>query len=138
MPSRTSTHRHNLAGGVARPRLGFAIEILILAGLVLVPLAFRGREWVAFYSQPKLFVLHLVALSFVVLWLFEAALDTRVDQQAEGSSIFDRADHWLYSHRHRSTMVSVAGFGFIFVVSVLLSPAPWVRVWGRVFGDLGS
>ncbi len=34
-------------------------------------------------------------------------------------------------------MVAAAGFGIAFIISTLLSPSPWVSVWGREFGDLG-
>ncbi len=57
-----------------RGRLALVIEATWLAGLILVPLVFRGREWVAIYSQPKYFLVHLSALVIIVAWTAEWAL----------------------------------------------------------------
>ncbi len=122
---------------VTRTRIDVAIEFLALLGLILVPLVFRGREWVAFFSQPKFFVLHFVALSITVLWTVELALNSARRRTQRSRPVFELADDWLSEARHRWTLVAVAGFGFAFVVSTLLSPSPWVSVWGRDFGDLG-
>ena len=120
-----------------RTRIDVAIEVLTLIGIILIPIIFRGRELVAFYSQPKFFVLHFVALSIAGLWLFELAMSAATDARSGTTSWFDRADSWLARARHRWVAVSVAGFGLIFFISTLLSPLPWVSVWGRDFGDLG-
>ena len=58
------------------------IEAAWLAGLVTIPLVFRGREWVAFFSKLKFVVLHGVALLIVVLWAAELALSARSRQKA--------------------------------------------------------
>ena len=120
-----------------RTRIDVAIEALTLIALVLVPTLFRGRELVAFYSQPKFFVLHFVALSIAMLWLFEIAMGAATDARKGAASWFDRADEWLAEARHRWTIVAVTLFGLIFIVSTLLSPMPLVSVFGRDFGDLG-
>ncbi|MDA1096198.1 MAG: O-antigen ligase family protein [Chloroflexi bacterium] len=120
----------------SRTRIDIAIEVLTLFGLVSIPLLFRGREWVSFYSQPKFFLLHFTALTIVVLWSVEIALDA-AKRRPESSSIFERADRWIAEARHRWTIVAVAGFSLAYVISTLLSPMPWVSVWGRDFGDLG-
>ena len=59
---------------LARRRLALVIEATWLFGLILVPLVFRGREWVAIYAQPKYFLVHLAALVIVVAWTAEWAL----------------------------------------------------------------
>ena len=120
-----------------RTRIDVAIEALTLIALILVPTLFRGREFVAFYSQPKFFVLHFVALSIAALWLFELAMAAATEARNGAGSWFDRTDNWLAEARHRWTVVTVALFGLIFIVSTLLSPMPWVSVFGRDFGDLG-
>ncbi len=120
-----------------RTRIDIAIEALILTGLILIPLIFRGRELVAFYSQPKYFVLHFTALSILGLWLYEIAMTAAADARGDASSWAERTEEWLGEARHRWTMVTVAGFGLTFVVSTLLSPLPWVSVWGRDIGDQG-
>ena len=122
---------------IPRTRLDVAIEVLMLIGLILIPTLFRGRELVAFYSQPKFFILHFVAMSIAILWLFEAAMGAAIREQRTNSSWFDRTDEWLSKARHRWTIVTVILFGLIFLISTLLSPLPWVSVWGRDFGDLG-
>jgi tetratricopeptide (TPR) repeat protein len=121
----------------ARTRVDIAIEFLTLTGLVLIPLVFRGREWVAFYSQPKFFVLHFIALTISVLWILEQALLASRSRTQWTHSLFGLVHDWLSQALHRWTLVAVAGFGFAFIVSTLLSPTPWVSVWGRDFGDLG-
>lgn len=123
--------------GVARPVTDVAIEALVILSLVLVPLAFRGRETVAFFSQPKFFVLHFVALSIVVIWLLEIALRLAAAPPGSRQSTFVQIDSWLAEHRHRWAVAAAAGFAFVLFISVLLSPQPWVSVWGRDFGDLG-
>ena len=120
-----------------RTRIDIAIEALTLIGLILIPTVFRGREFVAFYSQPKFFVLHFVALTIAVLWLFELVMDAVTESDGESKSLFERADQWLARAWHRWTVIAVAGFGLTLILSTLLSPLPWVSVWGRDFGDLG-
>jgi hypothetical protein len=69
-----------------RPRIDVAIEVLTLIGLIRIPAVFRGRELVAFYSQPKFFVLHFVALSIAGLWLFELAMSAATDTRDGATS----------------------------------------------------
>ena len=120
-----------------RGRIDIAIEILTLAAVIVVPLAFQGREMVAFFESPKFFALHFIALSIPILWGIESYLSTGLNKRANSLSLFDRVDAWLAAARHRWTMVAAAGFGIAFIISTLLSPSPWVSVWGREFGDLG-
>lgn len=120
-----------------RTRIDIAIEALTLIALILVPLVFRGREWVSFFSQPKFFVLHFVALAIAVLWLFELAIDFATNEKTGSGSLFERVDVWLSGGRHRWAVIAAVGFGVAFVISTLLSPLPGVSVWGRDFGDLG-
>ena len=135
MSTRRRTGTSSVSG--QRGRIDIAIEALMLFGLLVVPLIFRGREWVAFYSQPKLFVLHFVALSIVLLWALELALNAATNLEPATESASQRLDAWLHAARHRWLSVVVAGFGLVFVASTLLSPMPLVSVWGRDFGDLG-
>ena len=135
MSTRRRTSSASLIG--QRSRIDLAIEALTLIGLILVPLIFRGREWVAFYSQPKLFVLHFVALSIALLWGLELALNAATSREPTTISISQRLDAWIGAARHRWLLVTVIGFGLVFVASTLLSPMPLVSAWGRDFGDLG-
>jgi len=120
-----------------RGRIDIAIEVLMLAAVIVVPLAFQGRDMVAFFESPKFFALHLIALSIPILWGIESYLSTVLNQRGTSLSPFDRVDAWLAAARHRWAMVAAAGFGIAFIISTLLSPSPWVSVWGRQFGDLG-
>ena len=122
---------------VRQTRIEIAIEALCLIGLILIPIVFRGREVVAFYSQPKFFVLHFVAISIVGLWLFELAISASMQASKGSTSWFERMDGWLSQSGHRWSVVIVALFGLTFIVSTILSPMPWVSTWGRDFGDLG-
>ena len=120
-----------------RSKIDLAIEALWLTGLVLLPLAFRGKEWVAFYSQPKFVLLHGVALSIVVLWTFEFARSSAASQLTASGSVFQSIDNWLDGRPERWAIIAVGGFGAVFVASTLLSPLPSVSIWGRDFGDQG-
>ena len=134
-----STAQALKAPGATNPRgrIDIAIEVLTLAAIIVVPLAFHGRELVAFFEHPKFFALHFVSLSIPVLWGIESYLSKAINQQRTSLSLFDRVDAWLAVARHRWAMVLAAGFGVAFIISTLLSPSPWVSVWGREFGDLG-
>jgi tetratricopeptide (TPR) repeat protein len=111
------------------------IEVTWLIGLVTIPLAFRGREWVAFFSEPKYFLLHLTALTIVVLWTSEWALRDRRDRAEV--SVFDRANTWLGRRPGRWAIVAAIVFGLATVASTLMSPLPQVSLWGRSFDALG-
>ena len=119
-----------------RPTLAIVIEASWLAGLLLVPLVFRGRELVAFFSQPKVFLIHVVALVILVAWTFEWAAMYRTGSPG-GPSLFERIDDWVGREPGRWALITLAGFGVVEFASTLLSPLPWVSVWGRDFGDLG-
>jgi O-antigen ligase len=129
--------RNSITAGIGRPRFDITIEAMWLLGLAAVPLAFRGREWVAFFSQPKFVVLHGAALLIVVLWAFELALKQRHGHTRTDGSLFDAIDSWIANHPHRWAIVAVGGLGITFVASTLLSPLPWISLWGRDFGDQG-
>jgi tetratricopeptide (TPR) repeat protein len=120
-----------------RGRIDIAIEVLTLAAVIVVPLAFQGREMVAFFESPKFFTLHFIALSIPILWGIESYFNTALNQRGTSLSLFDRVDAWLAAARHRWAMVAAVGLGIAFIISTLLSPSPWVSVWGREFGDLG-
>jgi len=93
---------------IARRRLALVIEATWLLGLVLVPLVFRGREWVAIYSQPKYFLVHMAALVIVVAWTAEWALSRSQNQSI--SSVFDGVDRWVGREPGRWAVLAFGGF----------------------------
>ena len=115
--------------------LAIAIEASWLTGLVLVPMVFRGRELVTIYSQPKYFLLHLVALVIVVIWTAEWALGPSRNRSIGG--VIETVDRWVGREPGRWALLAFGGFVFAAVASTLLSPVPLVSLWGRDFEDLG-
>jgi tetratricopeptide (TPR) repeat protein len=125
-----------VSGRIASQRwFAITIEASWLTGLVLVPLVFRGRELVVIYSQPKYFLVHLVALVIVVVWTAEWALGPSRNRSI--SSVFETVDRWVAREPGRWALLAFGGFVFAAVASTLLSPVPLVSLWGRDFEDLG-
>ena len=132
----TKAHSSPADGRIASQRwLAIAIEASWLTGLVLVPLVFRGRELVAIYSQPKYFLVHLVALVIVVVWTAEWALGPSRNRAI--GSVFETVDRWVGREPGRWALLAFGGFIVAAVASTLLSPLPLVSLWGRDFEDLG-
>ena len=118
-----------------RRRLALVIEATWLAGLILVPLVFRGREWVAIYSQPKYFLVHLSALVIIVAWTAEWALGH--SENWSMGRMFDGAERWVGREPGRWAILAFGGFALTAVAATFLSPLPFVSIWGRDFEDLG-
>ena len=121
--------------GPPRSGLDFAIEVVWLVALALVPLAFKGRDVVVFNSQPKDFLLHFAALSIIGLWGFEWAFRGHVPQLnlSSGRAIW-RSPGW---NPRNWALIAAAGVGATAVISTILSPLPDVSLWGRDFSSLG-
>lgn len=111
------------------------IEAFWLVGLVSIALAFRGREWVAFFSEPKYFLLHLTALAIIVLWFFEWALRPRSERT--DIPFFDRVNIWLGRSPGRWAVAAAIIFGIATLAATLMSPLPRVSLWGRSNDALG-
>lgn len=120
-----------------RSPLDIAIEATWLTGLVLLPIAFDGREWAVFFSQPKQFFLHLVALLIVVLWVFDWAVSQRRSNGPGSGSFLPRPGSWISRGPERWALIAAAGFAVISVISTLLSPLSAVSMWGRDFNAGG-
>ena len=112
-----------------------AIEGIWLTVLALVPLAFSGRDVFVFFAQPKDLILHLAALLIVALWAFDWALGTW--PPGVNLSSISAIRNWPGRNPRNWALLAAAGFSVSAVISTLLSPLPWVSLWGRDFAQLG-
>jgi hypothetical protein len=93
----------------SRPRLDLAIEVCWLGALALVPIAFSGPDVVAFFLQPKDFILHFFALLILALWGFEWALGGYRPQVDFGC--WTGVRRWLGRNPRNWALAAAGGFG---------------------------
>ncbi|MFP6679374.1 MAG: hypothetical protein VB824_04385, partial [Dehalococcoidia bacterium] len=106
-----------------------------LLALGLVPLVFSGPDIVVLFLQPKDFVLHFFAL--LILSLITIKWSIRSHQSSIGIASIRNLPHWLGRNPAKWSLASAAGFAAVVTVSTILSPLPFVSLWGRDFASLG-
>ena len=127
-----------------------ALEALWLLTVVLVPLAFLGRElggWssvIGSFELPKIVALRLLVGLMAALWLIEWVLQARSSNAGVSSgrvldlrpgSIFVGLAGWLRARPARWLTLAAAFFLATTLLSTLLSVSPRVSFWGEVPGQ---
>ena len=122
-------------GQKKRSPLDYSIEVSWLLALGLVPLVFSGPDIVVLFLQPKDFVLHFFALLILSLVIVKWSLRSQPPLIGIGSARTIR--HWLGRNPANWSRASAAGFAVVVTVSTILSPLPFISLWGRDFASLG-
>lgn len=128
-----------------------ALEVIWLIIIVIVPLAFLGREFGAWssvigsFELPKIVALRALVGLMAALWLIEWAVAQARSSNAGASkrtaldlrpdSIFVRLGAWLRAAPTRWLVLAAAFFLGATLLSTLLSVSPRVSFWGEVPGQ---
>jgi tetratricopeptide (TPR) repeat protein len=137
--------RPNVVLGIQR-----ALELLWLLTVVIVPLAFLGREFgtwssvIGSFELPKIVALRSLVGIMAALWLIEWVVQARSSNAGASSgrvldprpgSILGRIRGWLRAKPTRWLALAAAFFLGATLLSTLLSVSPKVSLWGEVPGQ---
>ena len=124
----------------AQSRLDVAFEATWLVGLVLVALLYNGNNYLFFFTQPKQYMVHLIGITFSVLWIFEIALNWRPDAVKSGrpsAALWKRPIVWARKDPSKWLLIFVGLFGVGQALSALFSSSTSTSILGRHPNDPG-
>ena len=140
-PVQVKLPRVNYLSPKAQGKLDLLFETGWLLGITLVAFLFNGPNYFYFFSQPKQYALHFVALTLAVLWLFEFALSwrpTHVADPPKGKTGFWKKPYtWAGSDPSKWLLIFIGLFGIGQLLSALFSLSIFTSVLGRVPSETG-